>query len=150
MSLPYKPTKEEWREVFDMLCGHCSNLLSGCDIVDGMIDMKDGGDWPTGGWVNDAGAGVSCLSYKTAAMETLNDSELQAHISNAVPMCDGCAARKGTEASISRHTRIDFREAVNRKALFTCHKECNFGKPCGGWANAVSAQLIEERQASDD
>lgn len=149
MSLPYQPIKEEWREVFDMLCGHCANLLTGCDIVDGMIEMKDGGDWPAGGWVHDVGAGVSCLSYKTAAMETLTESDLQFYINKAVPMCDGCAARKGSEASISHHTRIDFREAVNNKALFTCHKACNLGKPCGGWANAVASKN-EERQAGDE
>lgn len=142
--IPYKPDNHEWTEAFNMLCGHCSSFPN-CDIVDGMIEMKEGGDWPSGGWVHDAGAGISCLSYRSIVDEAsqLSDSELKTHINNAAPMCEGCAARKGTEASVSHHTRIDFKAAVSKKVLFTCHKECNLGKPCGGWAAAISARLTE-------
>lgn len=134
--LPYCPDQSEWAEIFTMLCNCCAKL-PGCEIIDGMIETKDGGPWPEGGWVTDAGAGVSCLSYEPKPMRTLPRPELERAMREAVPMCSGCAAQKGSEASVSLHTRRDFRAAVNAKALFTCHADGQQGKPCGGWCNAV-------------
>lgn len=133
---PYKPTEDEWSESFDMLCGHCSRFAE-CQVVDDMINMKNGGDWPGGGWVTDPGSGVTCLSYQPTKRKTLQGEELKKALSEAVPMCDGCAAQKGSEASVSLHTRRDFVAAVKAKALFTCHAEGQEGKPCGGWCRAV-------------
>ena len=47
---PYRPDQHEWSEIYAMLCGYCANQLK-CDLLDKMIEMKDGGAWPEGGWV---------------------------------------------------------------------------------------------------
>ena len=49
---PYTPTNclDDWRDTYEMLCGFCAHEIN-CPIVDGMIEMKDGGSWPDGGWV---------------------------------------------------------------------------------------------------
>jgi hypothetical protein len=133
---PYRPTADEWPEVFNMLCGHCAHFGE-CQIVEGMIEMKDGGQWPDGGWTTDPGAGVTCLSYQTRPMKRLSRQQLRQAIRQAVPMCSGCAAQKGSEASVSLHTRRDFSTAVKSRALFVCHAEGQKGKPCGGWCQAV-------------
>lgn len=133
---PYKPTAQEWPEAWQMLCGHCAHA-GGCQIVEGMIEMKNGGDWPEGGWVTDPGAGVTCLSYQPRPMERLSRQRLRQAMRQAVPMCGGCAAQKGSEASVSLHTRRDFSAAVKSRALFVCHAEGQMGRPCGGWCRAV-------------
>lgn len=133
---PYKPTAAEWPEVWEMLCGHCIHA-AGCQVVEGMIEMKAGGAWPEGGWVTDPGAGVTCLSYQPRNMERLSRQRLRQATRKAVPMCSGCAAQKGSEASVSLHTRRDFSVAVKARALFVCHAEGQKGQPCGGWCQAV-------------
>lgn len=123
-----------------MLCDFCSNQLS-CAIIDGMIEMKDGGHWPEKGWVYDQGSGVSCLSYKPKPHPSISRQELRqikrTPEDRLPPVCGGCAARKGTEASVSRHTREDFKAAVRNRSRFTCHETKN---DCGGWCRAVASQ----------
>lgn len=136
---PYHPTQAEWPELFEMLCDQCAHLAR-CEVVEAMIIMKDGGPWPEGGWVTDPGAGVTCLSYQPAERRTLPRAELRRALRAAVPMCDGCAAQKGSEASVSLHTQRDFKAAVNGRQLFTCHKPGSQGKPCGGWCQAIKRQ----------
>lgn len=133
---PYEPSVDEWPEIWVMLCGHCANA-GGCEVVEGMIEMKEGGEWPQGGWVTDPGAGVTCLSYTPKPLRQLTYQQLDEAKAQAVPMCSGCAAQKGSEASVSLHTRRDFKAAVESRALFVCHEESQKGRPCGGWCNAM-------------
>lgn len=141
--LPYHPSTSEWRDVWDMLCGHCIHAAS-CAIVEGMIAMKDGADWPQGGWVTDPGAGVTCLSYKPAPRRKLPRQQLRAldrqPEASLPPVCGGCAARPETEASTSLHTRRDFQASVRNESLFTCHEDPAKARPCGGWCRAVRAR----------
>lgn len=128
-----------------MLCDHCSLQLS-CDVIESMIEMKQGGPWPPGGWVFDGGAGVSCLSYVPVEQRPLTASELQKAIDTAVPMCSGCAARKHSQASLCLHTLRDFKAAVDNKTVFFCHhpdddRDPAQRLPCGGWANAVTNKI---------
>lgn len=134
---PYHPTAEDWTANYYMLCGHCTKQLH-CPITEAMIELKAGGPWPEGGWVTDPGAEVTCLSYdpKTAArlprqqlrhMLRLPEARLPA-------ICDGCAARKGSEASVSLHTQRDYAAAVKAETPFLCHKKPGL---CGGWCRAV-------------
>jgi len=139
---PYFPARNEWEEAYYMLCEHCANQAS-CDVVEGMIEIKDGGKWPSGGWVHDPGGWVSCLSYAARTRPPIIKHKLINVLNEAVQMCGGCAAQKGSEASVCLHTQRDFRQAVKDKALFICHEEKNKGKPCGGWANAIK-QAPEE------
>jgi hypothetical protein len=138
--IPYWPVKAEWRETLDMLCTHCAHAW-GCDVLEGMIEMKEGKPWPEGGWVTDPGAGVTCLSYQPQPRERLSRQRLRQEMRGAVPMCGGCAAQKGSEASVSLHTRRDFAAAVKNRHVFACHEGDNHGKPCGGWCQAVRRQM---------
>lgn len=138
--VPYKPSKKEWGEIYEMLCNHCDMQLR-CEVVEGMIEMKDGGEWPEGGWIVDVGGGVSCLSYVALKQEPLTPDQLQKAIDSAVPMCNGCAARKGSEASVCLHTQRDFKAAVKNQTVFFCHQKDRERDPCGGWAQAVSSKL---------
>lgn len=135
---PYLPSSKEWPELIEMLCEHCANWPR-CDIVEGMIEMKDGKPWPEGGWVDDPGAGATCLSYEPQPRAPLSRQRLRQAMRQAVPMCKGCAAQKGSEASVALHTQRDFKTAVNNRTLFICHEPGNKGKPCGGWCNAIAA-----------
>lgn len=127
-----------------MLCGHCRHM-PGCDVIEGMIEAKDGESWPEGGWVTDPGAGVTCLSYEPRPMERLSRQRLRHALRKARPMCGGCAAQKGSEASVSLHTRRDFHAAVKARALFACHEDPKLQRPCGGWCQAVRrAKQTEE------
>lgn len=137
---PCKPVDGEWAALWKMLCGHCAHFCT-CDITEAMIEMKNGGPWPEGGWVTDPGARVSCLSYEPRPMEKLSRQRLRHALRHARPMCDGCAARKGSEASVSLHTRRDFHAAVKARAMFSCHEDPALRRPCGGWCQAVKRQL---------
>lgn len=141
---PCRPDSEEWEEAFNMLCGHCDKLAQ-CEVVEGMIEMKHGEPWPEGGWVTDPGAGITCLSYQPLPMEKLSRQRLRQALRSAAPMCDGCAAQKGSEASVSLHTRRDFKAAVKARALFVCHDGKQKGKPCGGWCNAIRHEPRKEK-----
>lgn len=142
LTAPYIPpdSLSDWAETYEMLCGYCAKQLQ-CPIVDGMIEMKDGGAWPEGGWVYDRGAGVSCLSYEAKRGPKVSRQELRQIArtpeDRLPPVCGGCAARKGTEASVSRHTRKDFQAAVKRKTRFLCHET---KKDCGGWCRAIASR----------
>ncbi|MFI0472952.1 hypothetical protein ACGLWX_09580 [Halomonas sp. HMF6819] len=138
----FRPTDAMWREAVSMLCEQC-RYFPGCEVIEGMIEMKDGGPWPAGGWVTDPGAGITCLSYQPRDVRTLQIDELDEALENAVEMCGGCAARKGTDASQALHTQRDFRQAVRDRGLFTCHHAGNEGKPCGGWCNAIKRQRVD-------
>jgi hypothetical protein len=133
----YIPTPADWAGAYNMLCMHCAHQI-GCDVTEGMIDCKDGSSWPEGGWVTDPGSGVTCLSYRARQMRTLSPDELHSAFSKARPeMCNGCAAQRGSEASVSLHTQRDFAQAVNCSALFLCHEDSKLEQPCAGWRNAV-------------
>jgi hypothetical protein len=134
---PYIPGDGDWSECLEMLCEMCAHWPA-CALVDRMIDSMNGDDeWPEGGFVTDAGAEVTCLTYSPRGARPLASDALSEAIAGACDMCDGCAARKGSEASVSLHTQRDFRAAVNDGFLFTCHKPENRGRACGGWAKAV-------------
>ena len=143
--IPYKPNSREWPEIYGMLCDHCEQQLS-CDVIEGMIEMKGGGRWPPGGWVHDAGSGVSCLSYIPVKQKPLTYEQLKEAILCAVLMCSGCAVRKQSMASMCLHTLRDFKAAVDNETVFFCHHpdddlEAKDRRPCGGWANAVSDKI---------
>lgn len=135
---PYQPSAAEWPAIYEMLCGHCDRQLN-CAVVDDMIEMKSGGAWPTGGWVTDPGAEVTCLSYAPKPVRRLPRQQLRALRRTPdvrlPPTCDGCAAKRGSEASASLHTQRDFQAAVAGRSTFLCHET---GKLCGGWCRAIS------------
>lgn len=126
-----------------MLCAHCERQTR-CEVVEGMIEMKDGGTWPFGGWVTDPGAGVSCLSYepkmRAPMVRQQLRSMLRAEERDLPPMCSGCAARKGSEASVSLHTRRDYQAAVRSRSKFVCHEDETKQRLCGGWCRAIRAR----------
>lgn len=134
--LPYIPTKSDWLECVELLCEHCAHWPR-CEIVEGMIEAAHGGGWPAGGWVTDPGAEVTCLSYQPATRAPLSRPVLKRALKSACEMCAGCAAQKGSEASVALHTQRDFRASVANKTRFDCHDPANAGKPCGGWAAAI-------------
>lgn len=136
-AIPYRPTDATWPEIYEMLCGHCARQLD-CAVLEAMIALKDGAPWPDGGWVHDIGAGVSCLSYETKPIRKAT-RQLVRQIrrlpeERLPPVCGGCAARKGTDASACRHTRKDFTAAVRTRGVFRCHET---GELCGGWCRAI-------------
>jgi len=137
---PYAPTRAEWRDLVDGLCMHCDRFGS-CDVLEGMIEMKDGGPWPEGGWATDPGAAVTCLSYQPKPRPRLSRQQLRQAMRDAVPMCSGCAAQRGSEASVSLHTQRDFAAAVKGRHVFACHAGDDHGKPCGGWCSAIKRQM---------
>ena len=111
-----------------------------CDVIEGMIEMKDSGIWPEGGWVHDEGAGVTCLSYQPKLGKPFDPEKLEEIIrrpENLLPrQCRECAATKGSPASKSLHTNRDFSQSVKERSTFLCHKgKCN--KVCGGWIRAI-------------
>jgi hypothetical protein len=140
---PYSPSIEEWPVLYGMLCGHCLHNLS-CDITEAMIEMKEGAPWPEGGWVTDPGAQVTCLSYAPIPQEPLARAERRriAHRKeeDLPPVCGGCAARKGSEASVSLHTQRDYQAAVRDCSPFTCHEDPALKRLCGGWCRAIAAR----------
>lgn len=137
---PVRPDTDEWRETYEMLCGHCEHQL-GCDIVERMIEMKNGGPWPEGGWVTDPGAEVTCLSYEPVKRPPMVRQQLRALLrrkdADMPPICAGCAARKGSEASLSLHTQRDFQSSVRDRAPFLCHEDPEKKRLCGGWCDAI-------------
>lgn len=140
---PFSPAPGDWRECYEMLCEHCALHLR-CPILEAMIEMKDGAAWPEGGWVSDPGAGVTCLSYVprgSAKMPRQQRRQLaRMKESELPPVCGGCAARRGTEASVSLHTRRDYQAAVRNGSLFTCHESPDNSQLCGGWCRAIRAK----------
>lgn len=143
---PYRPQPDEWEEAVTMLCFQCARL-NHCSLIDQMIECKDGGEWPTGGWVTDPGAGITCLGYQTRPLKQLQPSEIRAIAATNPATCQGCAARKGTDASQSLHTRRDFTAAVRLPGLFVCHEDPEGKRPCGGWCNAVVARMEHQEDA---
>lgn len=137
---PYLPSAGEWTEIYDMLCGHCAHHLR-CEVVERMIEMRTLAEWPEGGWVWDRGGGTSCLSYQSKPIKRLPRQQLRRILrrkeANLPPVCGGCAARKGSEASTAHHTRVDFRNAVATSGTFICHET---GGLCGGWCRAIRAK----------
>lgn len=138
--VPYHPTAEEWGDCYSMLCGHCEHQL-GCSVVEGMIEIKEGAPWPEGGWVTDPGAGLTCLSYeprKRAPVPRQQRRKIaRTRDEDLPPVCGGCAARKGSEASVSLHTRRDYQAWVRRGVEFRCHEKPTL---CGGWCRAIKAR----------
>ncbi len=149
----YQPTHSEWPALYKMLCGHCARQLT-CDICEGMIEMKSGHDWPLGGWVVDPGSGVSCLSYQPKNVKPLPRNQMRRvltqHDATVPPVCGGCAARKGTEASVSLHTRRDFENAVRNQTPFTCHESTGNKTLCGGWCRAVRQRSAAAKGSTEN
>lgn len=137
---PYTPTRESWREDFDLICRHCEHI-GRCDVVEAMIEMQEGGPWPAGGWVTDPGAGITCLSYEPRRRSALLRQQRRTieRMSEASlpPVCGGCAARKGSEASVALHTQRDFAASVRDRAPFVCHEDPAKEQLCGGWCRAM-------------
>jgi len=138
---PYVPSDAEWGDLYQMLCGYCERQTD-CAIVDGMIELKsDRGPWPEGGWVTDPGADVTCLSFIPRARRKMPRQQirqlLRQHVRDLPPVCAGCAARRGSEASVSLHTRREYQKAVQESAPFGCHEDPNKERLCGGWCRAV-------------
>jgi hypothetical protein len=137
---PYTPTVKDWSECYEMLCKHCARHTK-CDVVEGMIEMHTGGAWPEGGWVSDPGAGVTCLSYQPLARDPLPRQQrrqiMRLKEIDIPPICKGCAARKGSEASVSLHTRRDYQGSVRNRAPFVCHEDPELKRLCGGWCRAL-------------
>lgn len=143
---PYRPTPVDWEECYDMLCRWCDHHLR-CEIVEKMIEMKDGAPWPQNGWVTDPGAGVTCLSYEPAARVPLPRQQRRAIARTRErylpPICEGCAALKGSEASVSLHTRRDYQKCVRTGAPFICHEDPEHKRLCGGWCRAVTRKSVK-------
>jgi hypothetical protein len=140
---PYRPTQQEWAGIYNMLCGHCA-LQFKCDVIEGMIECTHSGVWIEGGWVEDEGAGVTCLSYQPKAGKPFDSEKLQNILRRPEKLlprqCRECAATKGSAASKSLHTNRDFSKSVKERSIFLCHKgKCN--KICGGWIRAIKASM---------
>jgi hypothetical protein len=140
---PYilSPTREEWRGIYAMLCGHCALQLN-CEVIEKMIKTKNGGAYPENGWIEDEGAGVSCASYQPKKGKPFPPEKLQEIVRRPESLlpkqCRECAATKGSPASKTLHTNRDFSLSVKEKSTFLCHKgKCN--KICGGWIRAIKA-----------
>lgn len=141
---PYVPEAEEWRATYEMLCGYCDRQLH-CEITEAMIETKSGSPWPSGGWVTDPGAGVTCLSYVPKTAKPMRRQQLRLMLRTPEPqlppVCGGCAARRGSEASVSLHTRRDYAAAVKNRSPFTCHEDPAKARLCGGWCRAVQRRV---------
>lgn len=137
---PFHPTADEWGDCWEMLCGHCEHAAN-CPIVEAMIEMQSGGSWPEGGWVTDPGAGTTCLSYEPVKRAPMIRQQFRALLrrkeADIPPVCGGCAALKGSEASVSLHTRRDYQASVRDRAPFLCHEDPEKKRLCGGWCRAV-------------
>lgn len=138
---PFLPMPDKWNAVYEMLCGHCERQPH-CRLPEAMMEFAYGrGGWPDDAWVTDAGAGCTCLSYVPKPVKRMPDEELRAIASapeDHLPhVCGGCAARKGSEASVALHTQRDYRAAVRDRSQFTCHEDPENKRLCGGWCRAV-------------
>jgi hypothetical protein len=139
---PYcPPTLADWQECYQITCAHCANHLD-CAVVEAMIEHTKGGPWPDGGWVTDPGASMSCLSYRPAGSQPQITRQQLRRLARMnprtlAPVCGGCAAKKGSEASQSLHTRRDFEAAVRERRVFLCHERNGY---CGGWVRAMLAK----------
>ncbi len=124
-----------------MLCGHCANR-AGCGLVAEMLAFAQGrGAWPENAWVTDLGTSATCLSYAPIRTEPISRERLDAlahtHEEHLPHVCGGCAAKKGSEASVALHTQRDYRAAVQDRSEFTCHEDPENKRLCGGWCRAV-------------
>lgn len=138
---PFLPPPDRWNEVYDMLCGHCGNQPQ-CQLVKSMLEFARGyGQWPDNAWVSDPGAGATCLSYApkyVAPMPAHRATALAEMPEEHLPtMCGGCAAQKGSEASVALHTQRDYKAAVRNGYEFNCHEDPEGKRLCGGWCRAV-------------
>lgn len=139
---PYCPSDlDDWKDCWNVTCGSCRHWTD-CDVVEGMIAHMEGEPWPEGGWVTDPGAGMTCLSYEPRATQPKLSRQQLRRLSRMnpktlPPVCAGCAATKGTDASKTLHTRRDFECAVTDRRLFMCHERPGY---CGGWVRAVLAK----------
>lgn len=139
---PFLPVPEKWNDIAAMLCGHCVHQAQ-CHLPAAMLDFAYGRNtrWPDNAWVTDPGAACTCLSYTPRPVQPLAPSQLRALSETPeidLPhVCEGCAARKGSEASVALHTQRDYRAAVRDRSQFTCHEDPENKRPCGGWCRAV-------------
>ena len=138
---PFLPMPDKWNGVYDMLCSHCVHQPQ-CGLPTAMMDFAYGrGPWPENAWVTDPGAGCTCLSYAPRPVPQISRQQLQALAEapeESLPhVCGGCAARKGSEASVALHTQRDYRAAVRDRSQFACHEDPEGKRLCGGWCRAV-------------
>ncbi|MBN9319485.1 MAG: hypothetical protein J0I28_07360 [Caulobacterales bacterium] len=144
---PFLPDPARWNDVYDMLCGHCANKAD-CGLIEAMLAFAQGRtrEWPENAWVTDLGTSATCLSYAPIRGETISRQRLDAlaHTPDeALPhVCGGCAAKKGTEASVALHTQRDYRAAVRDQSEFTCHEDPENKRLCGGWCRAVQRKEV--------
>ena len=146
---PFLPMPEKWNDVTRMLCGHCAHQEQ-CPLPPAMLDFAYGrrSEWPANAWVTDPGAGCTCLSYAPKPVQPIPVQQLQAL--TATPeeqlphVCGGCAARKGSEASVALHTQRDYRAAVRDRSQFTCHEDPENKRLCGGWCRAVRRKDVQD------
>lgn len=141
--LPYMPeTDDDWRDCWRVTCGQCAHMCD-CKVIDAMIEAReDARLWPRNGWHTDPGGGITCLSYEPRRNQPqLSRQQLRRlarmNPQTLPPVCGGCAASKGTDASQCFHTRKDFDAAVKDRRVFTCHERPGY---CGGWVRAVLAR----------
>ncbi len=78
-----------------------------------------------------------------AMMEAFQDAAQQTIVGGEelLRMCDGCAFKKGTEASTHPMTALVATESVLKEEPFFCHKRfCPDGgeKLCNGWINIMN------------
>ena len=138
---PFLPLPDQWDAIYEMLCGHCDSQ-SQCGLPHAMLEFAyDRGSWPDDAWVTDTGAGCTCLSYVPKPVQQISDAQLNAIAEMPADMlphvCGGCAARKGSEASVALHTQRDYRAAVRERSQFTCHEDPENKRLCGGWCRAL-------------
>ena len=138
---PFLPLPDKWNSVYDMLCNHCVHQPQ-CGLPDAMMAFAYGrGAWPDNAWVTDPGAGCTCLSYAPRPIPKMPLEQLRALAGmpeEQLPhVCGGCAARKGSEASVALHTQRDYRAGVRDTSVFTCHEDPENKRVCGGWCRAV-------------
>lgn len=144
---PFLPHPDNWDTIYEMLCGHCAQQAV-CQLPAAIMAFVRGkGPWPENAWVTDPGAGCTCLSYRSRPVTPLTP-EQRAALSKTpeteLPhVCGGCAARKGSDASVALHTQRDYRTAVKDRSEFTCHEDPENKRLCGGWCRAVQRRELD-------
>lgn len=131
---PNPPARDEWGELFQMLCGYCA-YAGGCNHIEHMLEYMAGERevYPTDAFAEDPGSGTTCLSFKPIAREPdIVEPKVVAK------RCSGCAFTAGTDASKSHHTQLECKAAVKHGFTFNCHMQEG---ACAGWANARKQEV---------
>ena len=148
-----KPLKligtDKWVEAIEMLCYFCQRFPD-CDVLEEMIKSKSSDKQIASGFCTDPGSEISCFSFKPKGYRTLSPQVIQEIRSkySGLDMCSGCAARKGSDASMSLHTQRDFRKCVDDRSLFGCHDPRRKNEPCIGWLCAITKTANRDESSS--